>query len=62
MKTIKELHSEGKMSTRTYNLVRRHGNHCDTTVEDLFKLFGEDKMMSWRNMGQKTMNELKGLL
>lgn len=64
MKTIKELHSEGKMSTRTYNLVCRNTYYqmSDQTVEDLFKEYGEEKMMGWRNMGQNTMNELKGLL
>ena len=64
MKTIKELRSEGKICTRTYNLLRRIvGWEVDEmTIEDLFDRYDEDKMMRWTNMGPKTMEELKGLL
>ena len=62
MKTIKELYGEGKLSTRTYNLIRRKTGESDITIDDLFSRYGEDKIMGWSQAGPKTVNELKGLL
>jgi hypothetical protein len=64
MKTIKELRSEGRISTRTYNLLCRKVRWIvDTmTIKDLFELYSEEEMYRWTNFGPKTMEELKGLL
>lgn len=61
-KTIKELHSEGLLSTYVRNFLRRRGLDDDTTIEELFNQYSEEEMMRWRGMGPKYMQELKGLL
>ena len=72
MKTIKELHDTGELSTRTYNCVRRNmyrhfdGRMCREeieafTIKDILDMFGDRTLLSWRNFGVAALQELKGL-
>ncbi len=85
MKTIMELRTEGKLSTRMFNIIARnavsdinylmkykrlnrvcYGVELDEVVNmsinDLFDLFGEDRIRHWRGLGPKGLEELKGLI